>query len=46
MSTVLLPPAGTKFRLEVAELPPPVEVAPPVPEDPDLDLVDLRAPTD
>ena len=37
---------GCGAHSEVAELPPPVEVAPPVPEDPDLDLVDLRAPTD
>jgi hypothetical protein len=37
---------GCGAHSEVAELPPPVEVAPPVPEDPDLDLVDLRDPTD
>jgi hypothetical protein len=37
---------GCGAHSEVAELPPPVEVAPRVPEDPDLDLVDLRAPTD
>jgi hypothetical protein len=37
---------GCGAHSEVAELPPPVEVAPPVTEEPDLDLVDLRAPTD
>jgi hypothetical protein len=36
---------GCGAHSEVAELPPPVEVARPVPEDPDLDLVDLREPT-
>jgi hypothetical protein len=37
---------GCGAHCEVAVLPPPVEVHPPVREDPDLVLVDLRAPTD
>lgn len=37
---------GCGAHSEVAELPPPVEVAPPVAEDSDLDVVDLREPTD
>ncbi len=34
---------GCGAHSEVAELPPPVEVAPPLPDDAGLDLVDLRA---
>lgn len=37
---------GCGAHSEVAELPPPVEIAPPVAEEADLDLVDLRDSTD
>ena len=37
---------GCGAHSEVAELPPPVEIAPPVAEEADLDVVDLRATTD